>query len=161
MWNQAIPAGPLRDVLVIKQYGDLYFLGSHSGVLRIYYAPLSKGGLDVFNRRPTRQFNFIEHNNAAAIWCLILNVDVMERKDGHTVFIAMPQKITVLKLKHKLGTKANSTNMALDRHSIDWTLSGWITDMLKLRAVQVTFNGNTRAIVAVGCPQGGVLSPLL
>ncbi|KAG7307057.1 hypothetical protein JYU34_007191 [Plutella xylostella] len=33
--------------------------------------------------------------------------------------------------------------------------------MLKLRAVQLNLNGTTRCIVAKGCPQGGVLSPLL
>lgn len=110
MWHQAIPVSMLRDMYVIKQYGDIFFVGSHSGVLRIYYAPVAKGGLDIFNRKPMRQFNLIERNNAAAIWCPILNIDVIERNDGHTVFVALPQKIVVLKLKHKLGRKTFRKN---------------------------------------------------
>lgn len=55
----------------------------------------------------------------------------------------------------------HSINAALEEHGVDSTLRGWITNMLRLRAVQVTVNDTTRAIVAKGCPQGGVLSPLL
>lgn len=54
-----------------------------------------------------------------------------------------------------------SISSALARQGVNPTLSTWITNMLRLRAVQVTVNGTTRATVMKGCPQGGVLSPLL
>ncbi|KAJ8711943.1 hypothetical protein PYW08_008897 [Mythimna loreyi] len=58
-------------------------------------------------------------------------------------------------------TTFRSISTALESHGVDPTLSGWITNMLSLRAVQVNINNTTRAMVAKGCPQGGVLSPLL
>ncbi|KAG7309924.1 hypothetical protein JYU34_004438 [Plutella xylostella] len=58
-------------------------------------------------------------------------------------------------------TNFDSINIALTKYNVNPTLRGWINNMLKLRAVQLNLNGTTRCIVAKGCPQGGVLSPLL
>lgn len=45
-------------------------------------------------------------------------------------------------------------------HGLASTLIEWIHNML-YRAIQFTVNTTTRSIVSRGCPQGGVLSPLL
>lgn len=58
-------------------------------------------------------------------------------------------------------TNFNSINKALLDQNVPQTLVEWIDNMLKQRAVQLTVNTTTRAIVGRGCPQGGVLSPLL
>lgn len=51
---------------------------------------------------------------------------------------------------------------ALSTHGANPTVSGWIKSMLEKRAVTVNVgNATVRKIVAKGCPQGGVLSPLL
>ncbi|RVE40858.1 hypothetical protein evm_014493 [Chilo suppressalis] len=56
-------------------------------------------------------------------------------------------------------TNFTSISQALVRHGVDPTTAGWINNMLKYRAIQVTVNTTKRAVVARGCPQGGVLSP--
>lgn len=59
--------------------------------------------------------------------------------------------------------KTNFTNihLALTKHRVEPTLVDWILNMLQMRAVRVDMQGDTRGIVVRGCPQGGVLSPLL
>ncbi|CAH2097628.1 unnamed protein product [Euphydryas editha] len=58
-------------------------------------------------------------------------------------------------------TKFTSISRALYKHGVNNTVAGWIDNMLKYRAIQITVNETTRGVVARGCPQGGVLSPLL
>ncbi|CAB3261689.1 unnamed protein product [Arctia plantaginis] len=58
-------------------------------------------------------------------------------------------------------TNFTSSSQALSRHGVDSTISGWIDSMLRYRAIQFTVSEVTRGVVARGCPQGGVLSPLL
>ncbi|CAB3243886.1 unnamed protein product [Arctia plantaginis] len=58
-------------------------------------------------------------------------------------------------------TNFTSISQALSRHGVDSTISGWIDSMLRYRAIQFTVSEVTRGVVARGCPQGGVLSPLL
>lgn len=58
-------------------------------------------------------------------------------------------------------TNFSSINQALAEHGVAPTLIEWINNMLKYRAIQFTVNTTTRGIVSRGCPQGGVLSPLL
>lgn len=59
-------------------------------------------------------------------------------------------------------TSFKSMNNALSRHNINNTIGRWVDSMLRGRQVQATLNGDTIEVaVAKGCPQGGVLSPLL
>ncbi|MBF2463469.1 hypothetical protein ICI39_14150 [Listeria welshimeri] len=58
-------------------------------------------------------------------------------------------------------TKFTSISRALTRHGVESMIAGWIDNMLRYRAVQFTVNSTTRGVVCKGCPQGGVLSPLL
>ena len=99
--NHVVPDGPLRDIIVIRPYGDVYFVGSNWGVLRIYYAPYSEGEFDLFKSEPVKQYNFMERSDCPVLsMCPILQVDVFEVEDGHTVFVAMPKKIAVLNFTH-------------------------------------------------------------
>ncbi|CAF4826717.1 unnamed protein product [Pieris macdunnoughi] len=58
-------------------------------------------------------------------------------------------------------TNFTSITRALRLCGVPSTLIEWINNMLKQRAIQFTVNSTTRGIVSRGCPQGGVLSPLL
>lgn len=99
--NHTIPDGPLRDIIIIRRYGDIYFVGSNWGVLRIYYAPYSSGEFDIFNTQPVRQYNFMERSDCPVLsMCPILQVDAFEVEDGHIVLVAMPKKIAVLNFTH-------------------------------------------------------------
>ncbi|KAJ8737368.1 hypothetical protein PYW07_000639 [Mythimna separata] len=105
IWNQAVPTGPLQDMVSVRQHGDVFFVGSYWGVLRIYYAPFTDDEFDIFNKRPIKQYNFIDSGDRRLSICPILNVDVMEENDGHKVIIAMPCKITVINFKHNFKTE--------------------------------------------------------
>ncbi|CAH0602395.1 unnamed protein product [Chrysodeixis includens] len=99
--NHTIPDGPLRDIITIRPYGDVYFVGSNWGVLRIYYSPYSEGEFDIFNTEPVKQYNFMERSDCPVLsTCPILQVDVLEGKDQHKVIVAMPKKIAILTFKH-------------------------------------------------------------
>ena len=58
-------------------------------------------------------------------------------------------------------TNFNSINDALVSHGVDTALIGWITNMLKYRTIRFAGDATQRATAVKGCPQGGVLSPLL
>jgi hypothetical protein len=52
--------------------------------------------------------------------------------------------------------------LAVSNYGVDNTCCRWLRAMLKDRQVQATmFNETLQVSVAKGCPQGGVLSPLL
>jgi len=60
------------------------------------------------------------------------------------------------------NTSYNSMCAALDRHGVDHTIVRWIRATLEVRLATATLGGFSRTIaVSRGCPQGGVLSPLL
>ncbi len=51
---------------------------------------------------------------------------------------------------------------ALENHDVGRTAIRWILNMLKCRNIHLTYQGESvEARVVEGCPQGGVLSPLL
>ena len=51
---------------------------------------------------------------------------------------------------------------ALVRHGSDYNIVRWITATLEGRVAVATLNGfSTRLAISRGCPQAGVLSPLL
>jgi hypothetical protein len=51
---------------------------------------------------------------------------------------------------------------ALARHGVDHTIIRWVKDTLEGRRAIATLGGSCRSVeVSKGCPQGGVLSPLL
>lgn len=59
-------------------------------------------------------------------------------------------------------TTFDSINTALRERGVNDTLREWIIHFLKHRAVHITVGNTTiRGTVSRGCPQGGVLSPLL
>ncbi|CAH2034177.1 unnamed protein product, partial [Iphiclides podalirius] len=99
--NHRIPSGPLQSVVIIRTYGEVVFIGSNWGVLRIYNAPFTAGELDLYNKKHTKQYNFMENSDFPVnSKCPILQIDVSETKDGHTVVVAMPKKIAVLNFTH-------------------------------------------------------------
>jgi hypothetical protein len=60
------------------------------------------------------------------------------------------------------NTSNDSMCTALTRHGVDHTIVRWIRSTLEGRLATATLGGFTRGIaVSRGCPQGGVLSPLL
>jgi hypothetical protein len=59
-------------------------------------------------------------------------------------------------------TSFNVIKQAVERHGIEPAICRWICAMLESRNMSATLSGETLgASVARGCPQGGVLSPLL
>ncbi|XP_059055026.1 uncharacterized protein LOC131849056 [Achroia grisella] len=108
MLKQRFPDFIINDIIVIRQYGDIYFVGTNWGVLRIYYAPYTSGQLDIFHTQPMKQYNFMERSDCPVLSLSpIRQVDVLETKDGHTVLVAMPKKIAVLNFTHSF--KRNSS----------------------------------------------------
>ncbi|XP_063631105.1 uncharacterized protein LOC134802393 [Cydia splendana] len=107
--NHTIPEGPLRDIVVVRVYGDVAFVGSNWGVLRIYYAPYTGDGeFDLFNSEPVKQYNFMERYDCPVLsMCPIIQIDVMEGEAGHTVIVAMPKKIAVLEFTHSFKRTAS------------------------------------------------------
>jgi hypothetical protein len=60
------------------------------------------------------------------------------------------------------STSFDTINKAAERHGIEPTICRWICAMLESRNIRATLSGETLgATAARGCPQGGVLSPLL
>lgn len=87
----------LGDIVTVRAYGDIVFVGSNWGVLRIYHAPFSGEHFDINKAIPMKQYNFMEFCDSPAIsMCPIIQVDAMEVVDGHTVFVAMPNKLAVI-----------------------------------------------------------------
>lgn len=58
-------------------------------------------------------------------------------------------------------TSFDSVRSALRHHAVNMTITDWLSNMLKQRAVRIDLCGSTRAVVKGGCPQGGVTSPLI
>jgi hypothetical protein len=59
-------------------------------------------------------------------------------------------------------TSYDTIKQASERHGIEPAICRWICAMLDSRNISAILSGETlRASVARGCPQGGVLSPLL
>jgi hypothetical protein len=60
------------------------------------------------------------------------------------------------------NTSYDSMCAALAEHGVEHTIVWWITTTLKGRLAMATLGGLSRSVgVSRGCPQGGVLSPLL
>lgn len=103
-----LPIGPLREIMTVRKYGDVLFVGCNWGVLRIYYAPYSSGELDFYDAEPVKQYNFMERSDCPVLTMSpILQVDALESEDGHTVIVAMPKKIAVLEFVHSFKRSAS------------------------------------------------------
>lgn len=90
----------LRDVSVAKQYGDMIFIGTRSGVLRLYYFPETSQH-DLFETSPIKQWNFMERIDCPVLsLSTILKIDIVEKEQGHKIVVATPKKIIVLQLSH-------------------------------------------------------------
>lgn len=99
--RRRVPSGPLQEIITVKTYGDIVFVGCNWGVLRIYYNPYVDGVFDFYNAEPVKQYNFMERSDCPVLTrCPILKVDVLESEEGHTVIVAMPKKIAVLDFVH-------------------------------------------------------------
>jgi len=60
------------------------------------------------------------------------------------------------------NTSYDSMCEALARHGVDYTIVRWIRATLEGRLATAALGGDSRSVaVSRGCPQGGVLSPLL
>lgn len=91
----------LRDITIVKVYGDVVFVGTRYGVFRIYYAPYVNNEFDLFNCVPLKQYNFMERRDCPVLsHSPITQIDVIEAKDGHTVLVGMPKKIVLLQFSH-------------------------------------------------------------
>lgn len=107
--SRNIPEGPLRALIVVHVYGDVIFIGTMWGVLRIYYAPYTNGELDFYNTEPVKQFNFMEPDTCPVLsYSPIMHIDVVEGIDEHTVLVAMPKKIAVLKFVHDFNEDSST-----------------------------------------------------
>lgn len=99
--RRRVPCGPLEDIITVKTYGDIVFVGCNWGVLRIYHNPYVDGEFDFYNAEPIKQYNFMERSDCPVLtMCPIIKVDVLESEEGHTVIVAMPKKIAVLDFIH-------------------------------------------------------------
>lgn len=58
-------------------------------------------------------------------------------------------------------TNFSSIQQALQRHRTNPLVTEWIMNMLRQRIIRLSENQTHQALVMRGCPQGGVLSPLL
>lgn len=107
--NRTVPEGPLRDIVAVRTYGDMVFVGSNWGVLRIYYAPHSIGEFDLYKAEPIKQYNFMERKDCPVLsdLCPIIQIDVVEGEDGHTVIVAMPKKLAVIDFVHTFKRTAS------------------------------------------------------
>ncbi|XP_045510093.1 uncharacterized protein LOC123705392 [Colias croceus] len=99
--HHPIPQGALRDIITIRTYGDIVFVGTNWGVLRIYYKPYINDQLDLFSCDPVKQYNFMEPYECPVLSTSpIIQIDAVEIDDGHIVVVAMPKKLAVLKFTH-------------------------------------------------------------
>lgn len=107
--NHTIPDGPLRDIVAVRTYGDMVFVGSNWGVLRIYYSPYSAGEFDLYKAEPIKQYNFMEREDCPVLsdLCPIIQIDIVEGEDGHTVIVAMPKKLAVIEYVHNFKRTAS------------------------------------------------------
>lgn len=107
--NRPVPQGPLQNIKVMKTYGDMIFVGSNWGVLRIYYYPYRDDEFDLYSAEPVKQYNFMERLDCPVLTdsCPIIQIDVLESEDGHTVLAAMPKKIAVLEFVHTFKRTAS------------------------------------------------------
>ncbi|CAB3246512.1 unnamed protein product [Arctia plantaginis] len=105
--HHKLPQGPMREIIVVRYYGDLFFVGTTYGVLSIFYRPFVNGEIDFFNSQPLREINFMIRSDIPVLaTCPILQIDVIETEKGHTVFVAMPKKVAVLKYTHNFVNPA-------------------------------------------------------
>ncbi|XP_047542961.1 uncharacterized protein LOC125075284 [Vanessa atalanta] len=118
--KHTVPEGPLRDIIIIKTYGEAVFVGSNWGVFRIYYAPYHNDEFDLFNSEPIKQFNFMERCDCPVLsMCPIIRIDVIEGEDSHIILIAMPKKIAVITYRHSFKeTTAGAMLPYQDVHKI-------------------------------------------
>ncbi|XP_069364219.1 uncharacterized protein [Maniola hyperantus] len=103
-----IPRGGLRDIIFVKVYGDIVFVGTLSGEFRIYRSPYLNNELDLFNTKPVKQYDFSnndlpEHRDMSAVF----KVDVIEGEDSHTVLVGMRDMLAVLNFSHNFGSGEN------------------------------------------------------
>lgn len=101
--SRIIPEGPLRALIVVHVYGDVVFIGTIWGILKIYYAPYTNGELNFKKAKPVKEFNFMEADTCPAVTTKpIMHIEVIEGEDEHTVLVALPKKIAVIKFKPNL-----------------------------------------------------------
>lgn len=118
--HHKIPQGPMREIIVVRSYGDLFFVGTTYGVLSIFYRPFINSEIDLFKTQPLRQINFMLRSDIPVLaTCPILQIDVIEIEKGHTVFVAMPKKVAVLKYTHHFMIPASFINQPLPYSEIE------------------------------------------
>ncbi|CAH2211562.1 jg4654 [Pararge aegeria aegeria] len=101
--NRTIPHNSIRNIIVTKVYGDVVFVGSILGVFRIYCSPYLNNEFDIFNTEPVKQYNFMERSDCPVLSdSPIIQIDVIEGEDSHTVLVGMPKKIAVIKFRHDI-----------------------------------------------------------
>lgn len=111
-----IPRDSLRKIFVVKVYGDMVFVGSNSGDLKIYHSPYLNNELDLFNTEPVKQYNLGSYNNDRPGLSSrpIIKIDVIEREDSHTVIVGMPHKIVVLNFNHYFESNFNKCLQSIE-----------------------------------------------
>ncbi|XP_069364714.1 uncharacterized protein [Maniola hyperantus] len=105
-----IPQRSIRDITCVKVYGKIVFLGSNSGEFQIYHSPYLNNELNLFNTEPVKQYNFANRDGPLETSNAILQIDVIEGEDGHTVLVAMSKRIVVLIFSHSIRRNLSSCN---------------------------------------------------
>ncbi|XP_052745674.1 uncharacterized protein LOC112045808 [Bicyclus anynana] len=91
------------DLKVVKIYGDMVFVGTRFGVLKIYHYPYVNNELNLDISKPIKQYEV--HETPFSPQChdknQIIHIDIVEECDGHKVFVGTLEKIVVIKFSHK------------------------------------------------------------
>lgn len=94
--------GLLQYITKMQIYDNVFFIGTQSGVVRVYYKPFVNGQLDLTQFEPMKEYNFTARIDIPLLSVYpILNIEVTETKEGHTVLVCMPRKILVITYKHE------------------------------------------------------------
>lgn len=95
--------GLLQFICKMQIYGDdLFFVGTQSGIVNIYYKPLINGQLDLTQVKPIKVYNFSARIDIPILSVYpIINIEVTETKDGHKILVCMPRKILVITYRHE------------------------------------------------------------
>lgn len=89
--------------VTILAYGDTVFVGTRSGELSIYHVRHSRvlSEFEILASRPILHYNLREMFKLQECQCEIVKIDVIERENGHIVFVAFANKIVAITFNHR------------------------------------------------------------
>lgn len=102
--NQKPHTGLLKYITKMQIYGDIFFIGTQSGTVCLYYKPFINGQLDMTRFSSLKEYDFSARIEVPLLSMYpILNIEVAETLEGHTILVCMPRKILVI--TYKYGSK--------------------------------------------------------